>query len=76
MAQSVSVGNANRDNLRWYDNVNDLANGNRWDADNRVLLRNKPFFLPPYMGVFFCRYDRQPTSILLASTSRPDIRRC
>ena len=76
-ARSVSVGNVNRDDRDWNANVNRLANDNRWNADNRLLVRNMFYFLPlPSAGVFFSRYDRHPTSILLASINNPAICRC
>jgi hypothetical protein len=40
MAQSVAVANVNRNDLirHWNANVNELANGNRWNAGNRLLI--------------------------------------
>lgn len=74
-ARSVSVGNVNRDERDWNANVNSLANGNRWNADNRLLVRNKSYFLSlPSAGVFFSTYALQPMSILLASTRSPAMR--
>lgn len=43
---SVSVLNANRNDGRWNGNVNRLGNGNRWNAENRLLLRNCLLSLP------------------------------
>ena len=37
---NVSVVNANRNDARWNVNVNRLDNGNRWNADNRLFVRN------------------------------------
>src|SRR3989344_2955886 len=76
-AHSVSVGNVNRDERDWNANINRLDNGNRWNADNRLLVRNRSYFLPlPSAGVFFSKYALHPTSILLASTRSPAMRRC
>lgn len=75
VAQSVSVANVNRDDSRWNANVNRLGNDNRWNVDNRLLVRNKSYFLPSHTGVFFSTYTFHPTSILLASTKSPAIRR-
>lgn len=76
VARSVSVGYVNRDSHDWNANVNSLANGNRWNADNRLLVRNKSYFLPlPSAGVFFSRYALHLTSILLASTKSPAMRK-
>ena len=75
--RSVSVGNVNRDERDWNANLNRLGNDNRWNADNRLLIRNKFYFLPPpFAEVFFSRYDRHPTSILLASINSPAICKC
>ena len=75
-ARSVSVGNVNRDRRDWNANVNSLDNGNVWNVDNRLLVRNSFYFLPPSAGVFFSRYMRHFTSILLASTKSSVMRRC
>lgn len=37
-AQSVSVGNVNRDDRDWNANVNSLDNGNVWNADNHLFV--------------------------------------
>ncbi|MHB8660881.1 MAG: reverse transcriptase domain-containing protein [Minisyncoccota bacterium] len=74
MAQNVSVANVNRDDSRWNANVNRLDNDNRWNADNRLLVRNSSHFLPLAAGVFLSTYVFHPTSILLASTKSPAIR--
>jgi len=37
---SVSVLNVNRNNGRWDANVSRLVKGDRWDAEDRLLLRN------------------------------------
>ncbi len=60
MAQSVSVLNVNRNDGRWNGNVNRLDNDNRWNAENRLLLRNYFLSPPRYLyrfggGVFFCK---------------------
>lgn len=74
-ARSVSVGNVNRDERDWNANVNSLDNGNRWNADNRLLVRNKSYFLSlTSAGVFFSTYALHPMSILLASTRSPAMR--
>ena len=75
-ARSVSVGNVNRDERDWNANVNRLDNDNRWNADNRLLVRNTFYFLSLTAGVFFSRYERHPTSILLASVKDPLICMC
>ena len=45
-AHSVSVGNVNRNDPEWNANVNRLGNDGRWNAGNRLLVRNKSLFLP------------------------------
>ena len=73
-AHSVSVLNVNRNDRQWNANVNRLDNDNRWDAGNRLLLRNYFLSSPLYCGgVFFSRYVFQPANILLASISGGDI---
>ena len=66
MIQNVSVLNVNRNDDRWNGNVNRLDNGNRWNAENRLILRYS-LFLPGLCSGSFLFHIFFPPNKHLAS---------
>lgn len=62
MAHSVSVANVNRndDDRHWNANVNELANSNRWNADNRLMVWKQALLSPASGGSFLLQIRTPP----------------